>query len=308
MKWPSAGDSNSEAKRLCAQRTLSKSTDQASSERSHALSKRSLELGSLSALALTQVQTSVETARVDVARFSSQVAQDTNALVLAVGAPLPDDTLPDSLNEATLAATADRDDLPAGLPSELLTRRPDILEAEHELRGNTANIGAARAAFFPRITLTGSSGTAGASLDGLFKRGSGTWSFGSSAYPAITLPLFDGGANRATLEGAKVDREIGVVRYGQAIQTAFREVAGALVQRDNLGLQLTAQRALVQAKADAFRLSQARWKNGIDSYLSLLDSQRSFYSAQQNLITTRLSRMANLVTLYKVLGGGWNET
>ena len=194
-------------------------------------------------------------------------------------------------------------ELPVGLPSDLLARRPDILQAEHTLRGYNANIGAARAAFFPRITLTGSVGTASTSLDGLFKGGSGTW----SVAPSISLPIFDAGANRATLDGAKVDREIGVALYEKAIQTAFREVADALAQRDNLGNQLDAQQSLVEATGQSLRLSQARFKSGVDSYLTVLDSQRSLYSAQQGLITTRLSRIGNLVMLYKVLGGGWNE-
>ena len=270
---------------------------------SYALSKRSLELGALTALALAQVQTSVDTARVDVARYTSQVAQDINLLALVVGTPLSTDLLPGGLADGTSVLALQPTELPAGLPSDLLARRPDILQAEHTLRGYNANIGAARAAFFPRITLTGSVGTASTSLDGLFKGGSGTW----SVAPSIGLPIFDAGANRATLDGAKVDREIGVALYEKAIQTAFREVADALAQRDNLGNQLDAQQSLVEATGQSLRLSQARFKSGVDSYLTVLDSQRSLYSAQQGLITTRLSRIGNLVTLYKVLGGGWNE-
>ena len=265
---------------------------------SYALSRRTFEVGTVSALTLRQLQTSVDTARVDVARYTSAVAQDVNRLVLVVGAPLPEDTVgPVGLDDAMSAPA----DLPAGLPSDLLARRPDILQAEHTLRALNANIGAARAAFFPSITLTGSAGTASASLGGLFKAGSGTWSFG----PSLSLPLFDGGANRAALEVARVDRDISVAQYERIIQIAFREVADALVQRANLGDELAAQKSLVEATEETYRLSQARFRSGVDSYLQVLDSQRSFYSAQQGLISTRLASLENLTTLYKVLGGGW---
>ena len=269
---------------------------------SYDLNKRSLEVGVITALALRQIQTSVDTARVDVARYKSLVAQDINLLTLMVGSPLPDELLHGELTPSILTVTPD--EVPEGLPSDLLTRRPDILQAERTLRGYNAAIGAARANFFPRITLTASAGTASSSLDGLFKGGSGTWNFG----PSISLPIFDAGANRARLDSARTDRDIGVANYEKAIQTAFREVADALAERNNLGDQLSAQQSLVDATSDSFRLSQARFKGGVDSYLSVLDSQRSLYSAQQTLITTRLSRISNLVTLYKVLGGGWSET
>jgi multidrug efflux system outer membrane protein len=239
-----------------------------------------------------------------VLNYTSQVAQDRNALVLLVGAELPDTLLPTSLPDASLAATSPLATIPPGLPSELLLRRPDILQAEHDLRAANASIGAARAAFYPSITLTASAGSSSASLAGLFKGGSGAWSFS----PQISLPIFDAGKNQANLTIAIANRDISIAQYEKAIQTAFREVSDALAQRSTLGSQLDAQQALVDASADAFRLSEARFNHGIDSYLTVLDSQRSLYSAQQNLIGTRLSRFTNLVTFYKTVGGGWVET
>lgn len=280
--------------RLALARDTLKSQDE-----SYRLNQRSFEVGVLSALALRQAQTSVETARVDVARYTAQVAQDRNALALLVGSPVPDELLPGTLSDSLNALP----ELPAGLPSALLQRRPDILQAEHQLKSANANIGAARAAFYPRISLTASAGSSSTDLDGLFKSGSGTWSF----LPQISLPIFDAGANRANLDIAKISRDINVAQYEKAIQTAFREVSDALAQRGTLGDQLEAQQSLVNATAESNTLSRARFSQGIDSYLAVLDSQRSLYSAQQNLIGTRLSRMSNLVTLYKVLGGGWSE-
>ena len=280
--------------RLALARDTLKSQDE-----SYRLNQRSFEVGVLSALALRQAQTSVETARVDVARYTAQVAQDRNARALLVGSPVPDELLPATLSDSLNALP----ELPAGLPSALLQRRPDILQAEHQLKSANANIGAARAAFYPRISLTASAGSSSTDLDGLFKSGSGTWSF----LPQISLPIFDGGANRANLDIAKISRDINVAQYEKAIQTAFREVSDALAQRGTLGDQLAAQQSLVDATAESNTLSRARFAQGVDSYLAVLDSQRSLYSAQQNLIGTRLSRVSNLVTLYKVLGGGWSE-
>ncbi len=267
------------------------------------LTQRSYELGSASALSLRQAQTSLESARVDVESYSAQVEQDRNALVLLVGAGLPASLLPQGLPDTRLAAASPLATIPPGLPSDLLQRRPDILQAERELRAANANIGAARAAFYPSISLTANTGTSSARLAGLFKGGSGSWSF----VPQITLPIFDGGANRANLDIATISRNIYVAQYEKAIQTAFREVSDALAQRNTLGRQLEAQEALVEASEGSFRLSQARFDNGVDSYLSVLDSQRTLYSAQKNLIGTRLSRWTNLVTFYKTLGGGWVE-
>ncbi len=270
---------------------------------SYALTKRMAELGAASDLTLRQAQTSVETARVDVARYTAQVALDRNALALVVGTQPPDALLPAGLDDGIKALGAARD-LPAGLPSDLLQRRPDVLQAERELRAANANIGAARAAFYPRISLTASAGAGSADLGKLFKSGQGTWSFA----PSISLPIFDGGVNKANLDSATASRDIYLAQYEKSIQTAFREVADSLAQRTTLGEQLLAQQALVDATGASYTLSDARFKRGVDSYLSVLDSQRSLYTAQQTLIGTQLSRVSNLVTLYKVLGGGWIES
>ena len=264
----------------------------------YTLTQRSFELGSASALTLRQVQTSVDSARVDVARYTGQIAQDRNALALLLGAPVPGELAPGALGDAPGALP----ELPAGLPSELMLRRPDLLQSEHKLKAATANIGAARAAFYPRISLTASAGSGSADLSGLFKGGSGSWSF----LPQISLPIFDGGSNRASLDSAIAGRDIAVAQYEQAIQSAFREVADALAQREALSGQLQAQQSLVEASGDALKLSDARFARGVDSYLDVLDAQRSWYGAQQTLIGMRLSRLTNGVTLYKALGGGWN--
>jgi outer membrane protein, multidrug efflux system len=269
-----------------------------SQQASYQLTRRRFEAGVSSALDLHQAQTSVDTARVDIARFTTLVAQDENALNLVVGSPVPIELLPSSLSE-TLTALKD---VAPGLPSEVLLRRPDILQAENQLKGANANIGAARAAFFPRITLVSSVGLGSNDLAGLFSSGG---SFVWKIAPQISLPIFDGGSNRANLKVAEVDRDIAVAQYEKAIQTAFREVADALAQRGTIDEQLTAQQSLTDATAENYRLSQARYEKGVDSYLQVLDSQRSLYGAQQNMISVRLVRLTNLATLYKVLGGGW---
>lgn len=267
-----------------------------SQQSSYQLTKSRFEAGVSSALDLHQAQTTLDTARVDIARFTTFVAQDENALSLVVGSPVPTDMLPPSLTE-TLTALKD---VTPGLPSEVLLHRPDILQAENLLKGANANIGAARAAFFPRITLVSNIGFGSDDLGGLFKPGSFAWKFA----PQITLPIFDGGSNQANLTAAGVDRDIAVAQYEKAIQTAFREVADALAQRGTIDDQLAAQQSLTAATAENYHLSNARYENGVDSYLAVLDSQRSLYVAQQNLIAVRLARLTNLVTLYKVLGGG----
>jgi len=265
-----------------------------------ALIQQQYELGEASRLALSQAKGEVERARADVASYRMEAAQDRNALVLLAGAPVPEWLLPDRLGDSLQAVP----ELPAGLPSQLLERRPDVIQAETELKAANANIGAARAAFFPRIALTGSLGNASSSLDGLFESGSSAWNFGSS----ISLPLFDAGSNRANLSSAEVSRDIRVVQYEKAIRSAFREVADALAAREELGKQLAAQASLVETNALSLELSEARFRNGMDDYLEVLDAQRSLYSAQQSLITAQLSRLANSATLYKALGGGWQPT
>jgi multidrug efflux system outer membrane protein len=260
------------------------------------LTRSRFEAGVSSALDLNQAQTSVDAARLDIARYKTLVAQDTNALNLVVGSPVPAELLPQKLSE-TLTAL---EDVSPGLPSDVLLRRPDILQAEGQLKGANANIGAARAAFFPRITLVSSVGFGSDELSGLFKGDAFAWSFA----PRISLPIFDGGSNRANLKVAEADRDIMVAQYEKAIQTAFREVADALAQRGTIDEQIAAQQSLTDATSESYRLSIARYDKGVDSYLVVLDSQRSTYNAQQNLIGVRLSRLSNLVTLYKVLGGG----
>jgi len=260
------------------------------------LIQRRFEVGASSELDLRQAQTQVESARVEGARTTTAVAQDENNLNLVVGCPVPADLLPQALS-ADLSAVQD---LAPGLPSSVLLRRPDILQAENQLKGFNANIGAARAAFFPRIILISTAGVRSDELSGLFKSGSDVWTFS----PQIVLPIFDAGARSAQLKVAEVDRDIAVAQYEKAIQTGFREVADALAQRGTLAEQWAAQQALVTATAARSLLAQARYDKGIDSSLEVLDAQRSLYSAQQGLIAIRLTRLTNLVTLYKVLGGG----
>lgn len=268
----------------------------ASQQSSYQLTKRRFDAGISSALDLHQAQTSVDASRVDIARYTTFVAQDENLLRLVVGSSIPSELLPEALAE-TLTAMKD---LSPGLPSEVLLRRPDILQAENLLKGANANIGAARAAFFPRITLTSSMGFGSSELVGLFSGDTLTWSF----IPRVTLPIFDAGSNQANLTVAEVDRDIAVARYEKAIQIAFREVADGLAQRGTIDEQLAAQQSLTLATAESHKLSQARYEKGVDSYLQVLDSQRALYGAEQNLIGVRLARLANQVTLYRVLGGG----
>ncbi|ALC15686.1 RND efflux system, outer membrane lipoprotein, NodT family [Desulfuromonas soudanensis] len=267
-----------------------------SHQATHDLTRRRFDVGVASALEVRQAQTSVDSTRVDIARYTGLVAEDENALSFLAGTSLRAELLPDApVNSVTLL-----DEIPAGVPSEVLQRRPDILAAEHRLKGANANIGAARAAFFPRIALTASAGFASDDLLDLFGSGTGTWAFA----PRIDIPIFTAGSLRARLKTSKIDREISLARYEGAIQSAFREVADALAQRGTVNDQLTAQQSLVEAAADSYRLSEARFSKGIDSFLNVLDSQRSLYGAQQNLISIRLFRLNNLVTLYRVLGGG----
>lgn len=269
----------------------------ASQENSYNLTKLSFEGGVATAPDLRQAQTLVETARANIEQYTRQIALDRNALALLLGSPLPTD-LPGGpvFDEQTLLT-----ELPEGLPSDLLVRRPDILAAEHQLRAANANIGAARAAFFPSISLTGQYGTASTKLSGLFDHGSQAWTFS----PQINLPLFAAGANVAALDAAKVQKNIYVVEYERAIQTAFREVADALAGRGTLDRQIAADQALVEATGESYRLSDMRFRQGVAAYLNVLDSQRALYSAQQSLVSVKLARMLNLVALYRALGGGW---
>jgi multidrug efflux system outer membrane protein len=266
-------------------------------QKSFDLTQRSFDAGAVSALDLRQAETLLQTARADAARYAALVAQDENALALVVGAGVSPALLPQGL-DAAIASVAE---LPAGVPSEVLTRRPDVVQAEYALRAANASIGAARAAFFPSITLTATVGTASASLDGLFESGSRAWSF----MPQIRIPIFEAGRLQASLDVAEIQRDITIAQYEKAIQSAFREVADALADRATLAEQLDARRKLVEATQKSFELSEARYKGGVDSYLNLLDAQRSLYAAELELISVRLSEATNRVALYKALGGGW---
>jgi NodT family efflux transporter outer membrane factor (OMF) lipoprotein len=272
----------------------------AAREESFKLTKLKFDNGVVSELDFRQAESLVEGARAILAQQQRQRALDENALVLLVGQPLPS-TLP---APAPLGATMIGDALPPGLPSDLLTNRPDIRQAEQQLIAANANIGAARAAFFPRISLTGSAGSASTELSGLFKSGSFAWTFA----PQLLLPIFDAGRNQANLDVAQVTRDIAVAQYEKSVQIAFREVSDALAGRATFGEQLRAQKAQADAEAVRFKLSDLRYRNGAASYLDLLDAQRSLFSAQQATVQVYLAQLQNQVTLYKVLGGGWTET
>jgi multidrug efflux system outer membrane protein len=270
-----------------------------SQEDSYALTQKLFSGGTTTELALRQAEITVDTARANLALYNRQLAQDRDALQLLLGAPIPDGIdFSGGLDRGNMVT-----ELEEGIPSDVLVRRPDVLAAEHQLIAANAEIGAARAAFLPAISLTGNFGTESTQLSGLFKGGSRAWTFS----PQISVPIFAGGANVANLQATKLARDTAVAQYEKAIQTAFREVADALVARGTLDEQLAAQQALVTASAAAYRLADMRYRGGVDSYLSALDAQRTLYSAQQQLQTVRFTRLQNLVTLYKALGGGLRE-
>lgn len=272
---------------------LAKSTLE-TQEDTYKLIKRRYDVGLVSELDLRRAQTQVDTARGDIARYTQLVAQDENALNLLAGSTVPSELLP-----TDLGGVSPPKEVSPSMTSDVLLSRPDILAAEHQLKAVNANIGAARAAFFPRISLTTTLGTASSELSGLFKSGSGVWSFA----PKIIMPIFDT-RTWSALETVKVEREITLAQYEKAIQVAFREVADTLAVWGTVKERLSAQQSLVSAVAETYRLANSRYIKGIDSYLSVLDAQRSLYAAQQGLIAIRLTQLANLVTLYKVLGGG----
>lgn len=262
------------------------------------LAQRRFDVGAASALDLRQSETLVQAARVSSATLTRQRAQAENALTLLVGKRIQDLPPGQDLSLQNIVV-----DIPAGVPSELLTRRPDIRAAEHALLAANANIGAARAAFFPSISLTGSYGSASTSLGNLFSSGTGTWSFG----PSISLPIFDYGRNSANLDVAKVRKNQAVVNYEKAIQSAFREVADALVARSALDEQLNAQEDTLRVEQEHLKLTEIRYRNGISSALDELDAQRNLFTAQQALIQARQLRLNNAIDLYRALGGGLNE-
>jgi multidrug efflux system outer membrane protein len=266
---------------------------------SYDLAKLQLRGGTATALNARQAETAVDTARANLIQYTRQEAQDENALVLLLGQALPAD-LPagKGLDAQGLMA-----DLPTGLPSDLLARRPDIVAAEHNLLAANANIGAARAAFFPSISLTAADGVQSNRLSSLFTAGATTWSFA----PQLTLPIFTAGRNQANLDLSKVEKNIQIAQYEKAIQTAFREVSDALAARGTYGEQVKAQQDLVAATAESLKLSQMRFTAGVDSYLPVLDAQRSLYSAEQTLLGLKQAQLTQQATLYKALGGGWVE-
>jgi NodT family efflux transporter outer membrane factor (OMF) lipoprotein len=268
-------------------------------EESLKLTQLRFDNGVASELDVRQSQSLIEGARAAVAQTRRQRAQDLNALTLLVGQPLPPD-LPaaPSINETVMSP-----DVPAGLPSELLTQRPDIRQAEQQLIAANANIGAARAAFFPSITLTASAGSGSSHLADLFKSGSFAWTMTSQAL----LTVFDSGRNQANLDSARAGRDIAIAQYEKAIQSAFREVADALAGRATLGEQMRAQQAQALADEASFNLSDLRYRNGVASYLDLLDAQRSLFATRQAVVQTKLLSLQNQVTLYQTLGGGWTE-
>lgn len=267
-------------------------------EESLALTQRSFDVGVASALELSQARSAVDSARVRIEQYTRLVAQDRNALERLVGRNIRDNVTPLSALEPEQLAP-----IPVGLPSDLLQRRPDILRAEHQLRAANANIGAARAAFFPSISLTGAVGTASSELSGLFNSGSDYWTFS----PRISVPIFNAGQLRANLDYAEISRNIQVAQYEAAIQTAFREVADGLAAQETYARQVQAQRNLLATSEDYYRLAERRYRTGVDSYLTLLDAQRQLFSVQQQLIGDRLAQLISEVDLFKALGGGWSE-
>ncbi len=259
--------------------------------------------GTANAQDVAQAETTLRTAEANVAQYTRQVAQDMDELVLLVGVPLPDSLVARMNAEAGLGSAPAFPALPAGLPAELLERRPDIRAAEHTLLAANANIGAARAAFFPQITLTAQYGTASNNLQHLFSPGSSLWLF----EPSVSLPIFDAGKNQANLDIAKVEERAEVANYEKAIQSAFHDVADALAGRTTYVNQVAAEQGLVDADTRYYNLADMRFRNGADNYLNVLVAQNSLLTARLTLISLKLAQLQNSVTLYKALGGGWQE-
>ena len=274
---------------------------QESRTRTLELTRRQYTLGATTGLALSQAQTALESARVDVAAYPATVAQDINALELLLGTALPEDIAPTADDaQASVSALVD---VPSGVPSSVLLQRPDVLSAEHSLMAAHADIGAARAALFPTISLTASTGVSSGALSDLFKAGNGVWSFA----PSISVPIFDAGAGRANVRAAEASQKIALATYEKSIQTAFSEVADALAVRASLTERMAAQQALIASTTRELELAQAKYRVGSVTLLDVLDAQRSLYTAQQSLIALQLAEQGNRITLYKVLGGGWKN-
>lgn len=269
-------------------------------EQTRTLTQARFRIGVASELEARQADTNYQGALNDIAALETRIAQDRNALELLVGAPVADGQLPDGLKEGSATLSF----LPAGLSSEILLRRPDVLQAEHQLIAENANIGAARAARFPTISLTATLGTISTALSGLF--GGGSWNY--SAGPNVSVPLFNNGRVQSNIRLAEANRQVAIANYERTIQVAFREVADALAQRGTIDRQVSAQTQRAQSADVAARLSDARYRVGVDSFLTALDAQRTAYATQQQLVATRLARSTNLVELYRSLGGGLAET
>lgn len=275
----------------------------ASQQKSLDLTLKTFNIGTASGLDVATAQTSVDTARADIAIYRTQVAQDLNTLTLLVGQPVEPALVADAGTRVNdpVAPLIHAMGPVAEAPSELLQRRPDVLAAERSLRAAYANIGAARASRFPSITLTTSAGTSSNQLSDLFGGGSGLWSF----IPSVSVPIFDGGSGKATVRLAEAGRDAALAAYEYAIQTAFQEVSDALTEQSNMQELLAARQSLLAANEKIYRLTEARYRKGLESSLSVLTAQRAYYAAQQNMIAARLAEASNWITLYRVLGGGW---
>jgi len=278
-----------------AQLNLAEQTLKAQQD-SLSLNRKRLDAGISSAVPVRQSEISVENARLAIGNFKTQIEQDKNLLNLLVGQTVPAELLPRRAPQQITSTAA----LSTGLPSDLLRNRPDLAQAEFNLKAAGANIAAARAAFYPSISLSGNLGLSSIRAGDLFTKDAFSYSFG----PSISLPIFDGGARRANLDISKVDQQLALTAYEQAIQSAFREVADVLAERATLQERIDAQTRLVDATRGNYELSQARFKAGLDSFLNVLDAQRGLFSAEQSLISLQQSSLLTQVNLYKALGGG----
>ncbi|AHF74093.1 RND efflux system outer membrane lipoprotein [Candidatus Sodalis pierantonius str. SOPE] len=267
-----------------------------SARQSLEVTQKKLQHGIVSGVDVASAETTYQSAMADIASYQTSVAQDKNALDLEVGQRVPDAWLPNGIEQLPGALS----EMPADISSQVLLNRPDVLEAEHNLKAANASIGAARANFFPSISLTTSAGVGSAELSSLFKHGAGIWSFS----PSVSLPLFTGGYNAAQLNYTRAQKELYVATYEKAIQTAFQEVADALARRGTINAQLTGHTDYVAAAGRYYHLADLRYQNGVDTYLNALDAQRELYSARTELVSTQLAYYQNLITLYKVMGDG----
>jgi multidrug efflux system outer membrane protein len=261
-----------------------------------ALTQRRHDTGVASMVDVRSAETTYQQARADAAALVATIAQDLNALQLLVGSPVDESLLPAGLEEGAQWLA----EVPAGISSDVLLQRPDVLAAEHTLQAANANIGAARAKLFPTLSLTASGGVASAALSSLFTGGATIWSLA----PSLALPIFDGGANQANLAYTQAQKQGYIASYELTVQTAFQEVANALATRGTVQEQLSALDALVNAAADSYRLAEARYTRGADTFLNALDAQRTLYSAQSSRVATQLAELDSRVALYRYLGGG----